>query len=95
MANSPLPDADVLKTPQASPPEKEANAWEKLGKSKNFKDINDYLEQRKKFYRDFLPDGTPIENATDAQIAAHYRSAAIVLKEIEAFQGAVALNTRG
>lgn len=93
MANSPLPDAEVTKVPTPTPPKPEADAWTKLAKSKDYAEIHAYLEQRKEAYRRFLPNGTPVENAKDDDIASHYKMAACVIKEIEAFQGAIALRT--
>lgn len=93
-AQSPLPDAEVTKVPEVKPPQEEADAWTKLGKSKNYKDIDKYIEARKEAYRRFLPNGTPIEQATDTEIASHYRTASAVIREFEAFQGAIALRTQ-
>jgi hypothetical protein len=93
--NSVISDPEPTQVPKppevAQAPESD---WKKLGKSKKFKDVNDYLEERKEHYRRFTPGGVPVEQLVDesARVAA-WGQALCVINEIERIQATIAAHT--
>lgn len=60
--------------------------WEKLGKSRKYKEINKWIESRKEYWRHFLPDGTAIKDLPDDQVAAWWKCASTIIDEYENLQ---------
>lgn len=59
--NSPLTDPVPYQMPavdnQKPPKKAEKSDWAKLGTSRKYKAVHDYIEARKEYYRHFLPGG--------------------------------------
>jgi hypothetical protein len=93
--NSVISDSDPIQVPQVpAVPEAPESDWKKLGKSKKYKDVNQYLEDRKEYYRRFTPGGVPVEQLADesAKVAA-WGQALCVINEIERIQATIASHT--
>jgi hypothetical protein len=54
----------------------------KYSRSKEFQDLRNMMESRIEFYKQFLPDGTPIALGTEKQIARNWPIANIVIAEL-------------
>jgi hypothetical protein len=75
-------------------PEVKETDWEKVANSDKFTEVMTYLEGRKEYYRRFLPDGRPVEEATPEERVAHWNLAVCVIKEIEGFQANLILSKK-
>jgi hypothetical protein len=92
--NSPIDESSSTILDEAPPkPKVPANDWEKLGKSGKYKQINQYLEARKEFYRKFLPGSVPIQNVPNEERAQRWESACTIIEEIENIQAQIALHS--
>lgn len=65
--------------------------WERLGKSKRYKEIHEYLEVRKEFYRHYLPGGKAIREseASFEQKGLWTSAASTIIDEIEGIQAQI------
>lgn len=54
----------------------------KYSRSKEFQDLRLMMESRIEFYKQFLPDGTPIALGTESQVARNWPIANIVIAEL-------------
>ena len=81
--------------PKAAPKKVTQTQWAKLGKSKQFPDIERYIDTRIEYNRLFLPDGTPIKDEKDDQvILTHYKAAAMVIDELENLKATIINHTK-
>lgn len=85
--NSPLDEG--LPPTDATPPKRKKqklDGWQQLAKIDKLKDVNDYIEGQKDFYRKFLPTGQPISGLTKAERIAAWENAVVIIAEFEKFQ---------
>lgn len=76
------------------PPEVTQTDWEKIANSSKYKQVNDYLETRKEFYRRYFPDGRPVAALTAEERVQYWNTASIVIGEIEAIQANLLLSKK-
>lgn len=82
--NSPISDPEPYKVPE--PPkqvERQKSDYEKLHGDVKYPQIRERLEQRKEFYRRYLPDGENPEKLSDVDAARAWKNALVLIKEIE------------
>lgn len=93
--NSPVSDNEpvsLVQPPKVSKPE--ISDWEKLGKSKKYSIIDQYLEQRKAAWQKMLPSGQPISGLSAEERAHAWATADAVITEILGIQSQIAANTK-
>lgn len=85
--NSVISDPEPLvPVPPVQPDKKKEpqNDFEKLANSSNYKQVKDYLDQRIKYFQQYLPSsGKPVEELTDEQRAVAWGQASVAIKELE------------
>lgn len=92
--NSIISDATPPSFDIPQPPEITETDWQKVANSKKYPEIMEYMNTRKEYYRRYLPDGRPVENVSSEERQAHWNTATIVIKEIEALQSQLILNKK-
>lgn len=90
-------------TPYLPPQEKQATAqkpkasdWARLGKSRKYKQIDEYIQQREEFFRHFLPGGDSLAQLAikDPALAGTWAAvASTIVDELEAFRYKVQLES--
>lgn len=78
----PVPDKNADKKPKASD-------WARLGKSRKYKEVDQYLEIRKEYWRHYLPGGKAIRElyVDDPAKAGQWAAlASVIIEEIETLQ---------
>lgn len=63
--------------------------WARLGKTRKYKEVNEYMEQRKTFFQHFLPGGESLVKLAieDPAKAGQWAAlASVIVDEIEAIQ---------
>lgn len=92
--NSPISDAEPFSLPETKPTaEKPKTDWEKLGRSRVYPHINEYLEQRKAYFQRYLPSGVPVDDLREEDRVANWGPAVTIIKEIEQIQQTIALHS--
>ena len=87
--NSVISDPTPFAMPQTQLPKPKAptpSDWARLGKSRKYKDVDAYWEQRKEYWRHFTPDSEEFASLyiKDPEAAARFAViAAAVIKEID------------
>ena len=83
--NSPIDDSVPFNEPEFEQPEAvPANDFAKFAKNKKrYTELTDYLDSRKNFYKEYLPDGTAIAKLSDADAGAWWKCAATIIREME------------
>lgn len=89
--NSILSDSQPWQPPKPTEPAEkpEKSDWEKLGRSRKYKEVDQYLETRKEYWRHYLPDGRAFKELAIEHPAKAGRwgaCASQMIDEIEAFQ---------
>lgn len=90
--NSPIDDAAPHQVPETKIEKKKASDFARLGRSRDYKEVNAYLEGRKEFYRRFLPGNVPTEevaNLSNEQLGLWWKAASTIITEIEMLQGII------
>lgn len=92
--NSPISDPQPYSVPKtdSKPQPIPDDDWSKLSKDKKYPLIKKYLEDKKEFYRKYMPDGTAIQNIPDEHLAIWWKAAATIIAEIEAIEAQIFLS---
>lgn len=84
--NSVISDPEPLSPmPVAKPADKQEpqNDFDKLANSSDYPQFRDYIDQRVKYFGQFTPDGTPVEQLTKEQRIEAWGSAVVVIRELQ------------
>lgn len=91
--NSPISDPQPQMLPVIKTPKQRLVAksdWEKLGKSRKYRQVNDYIEARKTYWQHFLPGGEAIRDMVargEYEEAGKWAGlASIIYDELDDFQ---------
>jgi hypothetical protein len=87
-SNSVISDPQPFNFEPPKPVKKEEpdNDFEKIANSEHYPQIMEYLANRIAFHQRFLPDGTPIENASQAEQLKAWNVACEVIAEFKMLQ---------
>lgn len=81
--NSPMGNTSPVNVPETpKPEEREESDFSKLGNHDKFPQVNEYIEQRKEFYRRSLPD----KNASKLKRIEEWDKAVAIIGELEMLQ---------
>lgn len=87
-----LPDIDGKKAPKKV----KKSDWVKLRNSRKYKEVNEWIEVRKEYWRHFLPGGDELRKmaVTDPETAGKWAGlASIIVDELEEFQRIISLES--
>jgi hypothetical protein len=87
--NSVISDPEPLVPTPVQKPDKNPepqNDFDKLANSSDYPQFRAYLEQRKKYFGQFTPDGTPVEKLTKTERINAWGNAVVVIRELEMLQ---------
>lgn len=85
--NTLMGDAQATELPQRKKDEKELKeemAMARFAKSKEFKQLKEYLEDRIKFYQENMPNGLPLEGVDQKTAQEMWLPANVIIKELKA-----------
>ena len=88
--NSPISDEAPWEEPQptviAALPE---NDFAKVGKGKRYADIDEYIQAKVNFYKNYLPDGGSVLDLTNEQLGVQWKIAAVIISEFESLNAKI------
>ena len=83
--NSPTPDSDPFTQVVTQPkPEKPAPSdIQKIANSENYPQFKAYIDQKKEFYRNYMPGGESITKFDDEEAGRWWKCAATIIAELD------------
>jgi hypothetical protein len=87
--NSPVDDPTPFQPPQPQQLKEIASDFAKLGKSRKYPEVQQYMKDRREFYQRFLPGGVAVNEVPNELAGEYWKIASLVLTEIDMLEGII------